>query len=628
MCLLIIPSTTCLQLMALTTLLVNYLQLSAFLFGLEHFPNNTPKRWEAISIYLGLLQPSVSEESEQRIMECFTIECSHSLGNSKGKKKKRQFSGTPNDCKDLEHIITCNHSHVLECIKQQYRPLYSTPDRTSPLKPLVLTPPVQSCCSLAVRLTYRSSFPIVYTTRGTYIAASYHGNCTKCPVYYPSHYEPSANTIVFYSNPEVQYLQISSQTAFETEYLRTITHSLCICSTTFEALAALYTANNMLNDKERLDKLELFARSSRERPWTLNPQRLEEGWFIYNLITFYKKWSNPSVNLYTPMTNGRKNLEKLCEHAIDILCVEPPPWINHSCKIPGCAARYATLDGNAKITRTMCAAPRSQVQIPAGRISVMSCCPNTPSLGGFHCSGSKYCDRHSYLAMPQDTTSPHLNHDLSSDPQNQGLALWPPASIHNNTDLDSQEGSNGCRKPENVQKFYNRTAGLAALVRPCGIVINWTEMFTSESLTQMYLFLIFTFGRGKDIEHLRYLGFDRACGLEPFLQNLAKKDVMFAKYLLRHVKFLVDRFHVKGHTANCCTPLEDNPLCKYHPGLEQFKEVRDANTECAEQAFKWMNKLRYGARQMSRYKFNFYLHIMICTHNTLREQHLTSIGKM
>ncbi len=135
----LIPLTTCLLLMALTALLVNYLQLSAFLFGLEHFPNNTPNRWEAMSIYLGLLQTSVSGESEQWILECFTIECSHSLG--KGKKQERQFSVTPNDCKDLKHIITYNHSYVLECIQQQYRPLNSTPDMTFPL---VLTPPVQS----------------------------------------------------------------------------------------------------------------------------------------------------------------------------------------------------------------------------------------------------------------------------------------------------------------------------------------------------------------------------------------------------------------------------------------------------------------------------------------------------
>ncbi len=120
--------------------------------------------------------------------------------------------------------------------------------------------------------------------------------------------------------------------------------------------------------------------------------------------------------------------------------------------------------------------------------------------------------------------------------------------------------------------------------------MNVTEMFTSESMTQMYFFLIFTFGHGQNIEHLRYLGYDRSCGLHPFLVNLAKKNVTFAEYLLEHVDFLVDRFHIERHTERCCKPVLNNPECKYHPNLSKFSEIASANTECAEQAFHWLNK--------------------------------------
>ncbi len=64
---------------------------------------------------------------------------------------------------------------------------------------------------------------------------------------------------------------------------------------------------------------------------------------------------------------------------------------------------------------------------------------------------------------------------------------------------------------------------MAATVRPCGIVVNFTEMFTCESPTQMYLFLVFTFARGRDFDRLRYVAYDRACDLHPFLINLEKK---------------------------------------------------------------------------------------------------------
>ncbi len=73
------------------------------------------------------------------------------------------------------------------------------------------------------------------------------------------------------------------------------------------------------------------------------------------------------------------------------------------------------------------------------------------------------------------------------------------------------------------------------MVRPCGIVVNFTEMFTCESPTQIYLFLVFTFARGHDFDRLRYIAYDRACDLHPFLINLEKKGAYFTKHLLRNV---------------------------------------------------------------------------------------------
>ena len=65
-----------------------------------------------------------------------------------------------------------------------------------------------------------------------------------------------------------------------------------------------------------------------------------------------------------------------------------------------------------------------------------------------------------------------------------------------------------------------------------------------------------------------------------------------------------------------------NPECRYHPDLDEFKEIKECKTQCAEQAFKWINKLRSGIRNMSRFKFNFYLHTMIEIHNIHRERQL------
>ena len=84
----------------------------------------------------------------------------------------------------------------------------------------------------------------------------------------------------------------------------------------------------------------------------------------------------------------------------------------------------------------------------------------------------------------------------------------------------------GCRKAKGVSCFYDRTAGVLALVCPCGIFINTTELYTCEFPTQVYLFLVMTFARANDIDRLRYLGYDRARDLHPFLCNLEQEHII------------------------------------------------------------------------------------------------------
>ncbi len=45
-------------------------------------------------------------------------------------------------------------------------------------------------------------------------------------------------------------------------------------------------------------------------------------------------------------------------------------------------------------------------------------------------------------------------------------------------DSDSNEQLVGCRKPRNVNRYFDRTAGIIAA---CGIVVNFTEMYPCES---------------------------------------------------------------------------------------------------------------------------------------------------
>ena len=131
-----------------------------------------------------------------------------------------------------------------------------------------------------------------------------------------------------------------------------------------------------------------------------------------------------------------------------------------------------------------------------------------------------------------------------------------------------------------------------------------TEMFTSESYTQVFLFLLRTFCSDvNDFKRLKYLGYDRACGLVPFLKNHAKNGSAGAKLLMENVQFLVDIFHVSKHAEEVCMP-PDDPNRLYHPHLAKFEEIRGVNTESCEQGFRRLNQYLELTRKMTQFKRN------------------------
>ena len=68
-------------------------------------------------------------------------------------------------------------------------------------------------------------------------------------------------------------------------------------------------------------------------------------------------------------------------------------------------------------------------------------------------------------------------------------------------------------------------------------------MFTCESSTQVYLFLLRTFVHdAHTVLRLRYLGYDRACNLKPYLEKKARQGGAGAKLLLDRVEFWLMHF--------------------------------------------------------------------------------------
>lgn len=114
--------------MGMRSYLVNYLQISALLFALDHFPENTPKRWQAIALYVELASSVRDDHRSELITECFTPSEENERNACRTKRIKCQFQGTPAECKDLASILNKWYPHILEHTKQLYSPFLSNPD--------------------------------------------------------------------------------------------------------------------------------------------------------------------------------------------------------------------------------------------------------------------------------------------------------------------------------------------------------------------------------------------------------------------------------------------------------------------------------------------------------------------
>ena len=114
-------------------------------------------------------------------------------------------------------------------------------------------------------------------------------------------------------------------------------------------------------------------------------------------------------------------------------------------------------------------------------------------------------------------------------------------------------------------------------------------MYTSESLSSVFTYLIDIFGKEPRSEDLKGIVYDRACGLHPFLSRLAKARNEVA-FRYEKLDYIVDIFHVEKHTESKC--LLERGDCLYHPHLDKFAYVRQMNTEVAEQSFSRINPFK------------------------------------
>ena len=216
-------------------------------------------------------------------------------------------------------------------------------------------------------------------------------------------------------------------------------------------------------------------------------------------------------------------------------------------------------------------------------------CIRNPKRGNQYQKSSKFCEFHADQKFGDTMETVDLR------PITRSFKRKIPPTV---------TSSEGCKDEKKVDRFYERTAGMFYAFRPCGIRLSHWEMYTAESLSNVFLFLIDLFGQYPNVDQISGIVYDRACDLHPFLKRLSKEGNETASQfkLLTHI---VDIFHAEKHTQAKCTLSSDQ--CKYHPHLPKFNHLRDMNTEIAEQSFSRINPFKFITRRMSYCKWLIFL---------------------
>ena len=187
----------------------------------------------------------------------------------------------------------------------------------------------------------RPSFPLVYTTRGTFVGALFNGECRRgySKKFHYSFYQ-QGDTVRYYIPDGEKYFQYSWQTVFEIALLEDMTNNISISATSFESRAEVYNENFRDSDVARLKHLREFGRttSDSDHPWKLTERRAEDAWFLYTLVCFYRDRNQLDLVDFatTSLPSQREDLDTLCDRAWGLISSTANPWIHHKCDKLGC----------------------------------------------------------------------------------------------------------------------------------------------------------------------------------------------------------------------------------------------------------------------------------------------------
>lgn len=501
-----------------------------------------------------------------------------------------------------------------------------------------------SCCGKSLKTVLPGTTARLYTTTGTKSCLVLKSSCTKCGREFWPGYEQLKNgnefNRVYNDDENKEFFCSTRESVFEIKYLKQVTATSEAGGLPFVDHADIYNISQQINeDWRRMDRRQLLV-----------------AFLLWNI-----SWRLPGVPLKCRMTKRREfDSEFFCVNAYPVLRAKYKTWTKHKCQNKGCILRGFVIDGNEKLYRRICSAPKERVICSNKKFpNYYRMCINSPKFGAEGYSKSKgttLCELHLQTndakeknkgSVAQDNVEKKkvkvsANHeetveivdlnkinveaksvkdehkprctskydDCTCSSKTKGKAKH--ARTKTQLDMNSETkqlakniepcgenvaGGVGCRGEEKVNKYTCRTAGVIGIVRTCLIRLSLQEMFTAESLASLALAIIDQFGTNPDPEDVKFCVLDRVCDLHPYIKKKANLgNEVFKRYLIL-LEYVLDTFHAEKHVKPVC--VKDNPECIYHPKCEKFKHLKDVNFEAAEKSWVEYNKHKTVTRLMT-----------------------------
>ena len=439
--------------------------------------------------------------------------------------------------------------------------------------PIFIIPTEHRCCGRKIKIEPKFATPLLYDIGGVSEAKVFHGKCTHCSQSFYHGFRINAEGCPTFDDDQGDIFQFNSGIIYTWAMMRFVDSLVSIGTTTFEKIASVY--QNMCGGDIKI-----------------NPDRLENAWFIYRItqiVKYFPKWPRKDHTKELDIEELSRLIYPQVRWKID------SKWLTHKCDEIGCRNNLIVMDGNEKLYRYICGSDQTKLKGNKGEVNTYNICINNPIRGNDKTKPSKFCNEH------QNGRDEKTSERIDVRPITRLFAKSIPSTIL----LPFS-----CKKE--VDSFYDRTAGMFYIFRPCGIRLTHSEMYTAESLSSVFILMVDLFGQHPDPRVLRGVAYDRACGLDPFIGRLANEGNVAAKEY-KQLDFMVDLFHIEGHTEKKCNLSSDE--CLYHPKLPKFEHYAGFNSEVAEQSFNIINPYKYSTRKMSYSKRLLFLKFIDDSYN-------------